>query len=54
MSELLPEHLGNSANDMLDRGSFTKLKHDHVANIPEWIQGFDIYMAILARKQYLT
>jgi len=51
MSKLLPEHLGNSANDTLNCGSSTKLNHDHVTNIPEWIQGFGIYMVVLARKQ---
>jgi len=51
MSECLPEHLGNSANDTLDCGSSTKLKHHHVTNILEWIQGCGTYMAVLARKQ---
>jgi len=51
MSELLPEHLGNSANDTLDRGSSTKLKHCLVTNILGWIQCFGIYMTVLARKQ---
>ena len=47
MSELLPEHLGNFTDETPDRG---KSKHRAITDILEWVQYFEIYIAVLTRK----
>ena len=45
MGDLLPNRLG------LDDVAKSKQKHRLVTNITEWLQGFAVYVSVIARKQ---